>query len=153
MSLNPLTKLPVSLAQLPHLRRLYLASTELPYIEIENFTINAGKAFSTLEFLSLSSANLKKIPPLGGLHKLYELNISRNGQLEMTTSDFGAACKLKIVDMSGSMNMVRQDTACTCHALRLWFQQTNVQVITENPTNSFGCLQGKNFILFFNFLY
>nr|XP_033334970.1 toll-like receptor 4 [Megalopta genalis] len=134
---NGCDHLPRSMFQLPYLRKMYLGSNDL---QDDMFT--HMEVASPLNFLQISKNKLKRIPQLGLVPTMAELNVSQNLIESVTPEDLAPFCFLKKLDLSG--NRIKFNaTACECQTLHHWLKTREITVLPAfNCTEELkrGCL-------------
>lgn len=137
LSKNGCDDVPKSLFQLPYLRTLYLSNNK--------FTDSVFKVevTSPLTKLQLPKNKLTKIPNIGFIPTLQELNVSDNAIITISTEDLAPFCSLKVLDLS--RNPIRFNNHCECQTLNAWLKERKVNVksdfvnCTDRPAANDDC--------------
>lgn len=124
LSTNHIQQLPPNLPSL--LRRLYLSGNP-----VENLTLPSAY---NLQYLSLHKCKLKKLPPLGVLPSLEELNITANPLIELTPKDLAHMCRLKRLYLPETLYQ-QPGYECECHRLLTWTSQRYID------TGNYTCVK------------
>lgn len=120
---NGCDNLPRGLFQLPYLRKMYLGSNDL-----QDNVFTHMEVTSPLNFLQISHNKLKRIPQLGLMPAMTELNVSHNAIESVTPEDLAPFCFLKKLDLSGN-NIKFNATACQCQTLHHWLKTRAIDVL------------------------
>lgn len=117
LSTNHIRQLPPTLPS--PLRRLYLSNNPM-----ENLTLPSAY---NLQYLSLGNCQLKKMPPLGVLPSLEELNLTANPLTELTPKDMAPFCRLRKLHLPETLYQ-QPDYECECHRLLTWTSQRYIDI-------------------------
>lgn len=117
LSINHIRQLPPNLPT--PLRRLYLSGNPM-----EDLTLPSAY---NLEYLSLHKCRLKKLPSLGVLPSLQELNLTANPLTNLTPKDIAPFCRLKKLHLPETLYQ-QPDNECECHRLLTWTSQRYIDL-------------------------
>lgn len=110
-------------------------------------SVPLSKAFS-LEYLSLGDCLLSKLPNLGLLPNLVELNLTGNPIASISAEQLAPLCRLKVLHVPEKLFSNKKENVCHCHEFSHW---TNKNSIFTNFTLNCSELS-KYFWFFFVFL-
>lgn len=130
LSTNGCEELPKSLFQLPYLRKLYVSHNRLTDATLKL------EVRSPLNFLDLSKNKLSRIPEIGPLPTLANLNVSENLISAVTSEDLAQFCSLKVLDLSKNPIKFNGNT-CECQAFNGWLVERGIR----SKPSSFNCTQ------------
>ncbi|CRK89581.1 CLUMA_CG003272, isoform A [Clunio marinus] len=114
LSNNGLRFVPSEIFQLKNLRKLYVAENEL---RDEGFSNVKKPVKAPLAYLNLAATEIQKIPELGILPDLIQLNISMNYLTQLAPEQFAPLCNLKIVDLNRTSL-----EACQCVRINMFME-------------------------------
>ncbi|KAH8290221.1 hypothetical protein KR054_001104 [Drosophila jambulina] len=97
LSNNGLTTIPLELFQLPRLRNLYIDSNELVSLDLQALE---KPIRAPLEYLNIANCELKELPDLGILPKLWQLNASMNPLQDFQIDSLANLCHLRVIDLT-----------------------------------------------------
>ncbi|XP_035728418.1 toll-like receptor 3 isoform X3 [Vespa mandarinia] len=112
---NGCDNLPKNLFQLPYLRRVYLAVNKF------GNSVFQTEVTSPLNFLQLHRNKLTKLPEMGYLPTLLNLNVSENMISKITTKELARFCYLEVLDASKNPLNLEEDN-CECVTMRRWLK-------------------------------
>lgn len=115
LSSNGLRSIPPDIMYLPRLRKLYLADNEL---KSEGFAVIRKPIIAPLNYLNLASNEIDRVPDLGILPELQQLNLSMNTLSELSAEQFAPLCQLKFVDLNDS-----KVEACLCAQINVFMEE------------------------------
>ncbi|XP_029663703.1 leucine-rich repeats and immunoglobulin-like domains protein sma-10 [Formica exsecta] len=129
LSQNGCDNLPKNLFQLPYLRTLYLGYNKL------TDSVFKVKVTSPLKMLQLTKNKLTRIPNLGALPTLINLNVSDNVIVSVSTEDLAPLCSLKTLDLS--RNIIRFNLgSCECQMFNAWVKLRQIKI---KPDDFYNC--------------
>ncbi|EDO63949.1 AGAP006647-PA [Anopheles gambiae str. PEST] len=111
LSNNALISIPLELFRLPSLRNLYVSHNTLSKLD-EDLPALEKPIKAPLQVLGLADCRLQRLPDLGVLPDLWQLNISSNPMKELTLGQFSPMCNLKTVELNNT-----QIPICPCQVL------------------------------------
>ncbi|KAL1117105.1 hypothetical protein AAG570_004433 [Ranatra chinensis] len=119
LSLNSIREVPPLLPTT--LRKLYLAENLLESVPLE-------VAGPSLQYVSLASSRLSRLPNLGVLPVLQELNLTDNPLERITVVELASFCHLETLLLPD--HLLRPHFLASCHCLRLgnWTRYHNIYV-------------------------
>ncbi|XP_017763432.1 PREDICTED: leucine-rich repeat and transmembrane domain-containing protein 2-like isoform X2 [Eufriesea mexicana] len=138
LSTNGCDTLPKSLFRLPYLQKIYLYNNKLTDDLFKRIEVT-----SPLAFLQLARNRLGKIPEMGAMPTLVNLNVSDNAISSVSPEDLAPFCSLKILDVS--KNPIKFDANnCECQTLNAWIYARGIRsrpVFNCTEEQERGCAQ------------
>lgn len=135
LTLNSLHVMPEAIENLPVLQTLRLGSNPLGDVV---FT----KTLPSIQFLSLSSCKLTKMPSFVALPGLVQLNMSDNKIKLIDVHEVAPMCRLNLLDLKGNPRLFRNEH-CNCQVFVKWIQGRSIKLSPEpssicNGTKEWG---------------
>ncbi|XP_015182290.1 PREDICTED: toll-like receptor 4 isoform X2 [Polistes dominula] len=117
---NGCDNLPKNLFQLPYLRKVYLAVNKF------GDSVFQTEVTSPLNFLQLHRNKLTKLPEMGYLPTLTQLNVSENMITKITTRELARFCNLKSLDATKNPLNLEEDN-CECVVMKSWLKLREIK--------------------------
>lgn len=95
-----------------------------------------------LQLINIASCRLSKVPDFGVLPDLWQLNISSNDLLDITSQQLSPLCGLKSIDVNNT-----KIPPCPCQSLAVYFRKRSIS--TPNGMNCDMSAQGILFLKFY----